>query len=307
MSSPPYMKLWVAEYLADTTHLSRGEHGAYFLLLMAMWRTGGKLPADDRKLAAITKSSAKEWAEIRPTILEFFQRRGGVLTHKRVAKEIAKYEDTIGKRSKAGKTSALRKSNENKEEADRDVDQNSNKSPHNQNQNHKKKEPPKPPKGGARGSGQLDLGDEPPTARPRKKPARSIPEDFPTAEQIAEQQAKAREVGADVDLTYQAERFRNWALGKDAKYADWEATWRNWCSRTIREAPKRPMAEPTKALGGETDIWRRRVTEFTRNQYWNRLDWGPAPGKPGCTVDPALLEELGVATNLLTFPGRPAA
>lgn len=88
MSAPIYMKLYVADYLADTTHLTTREHGAYLLLLMAMWRAGGKLPANDAKLAKIAKCSASEWAQMRPAILAFFRRRGASLSHKRLAKEL---------------------------------------------------------------------------------------------------------------------------------------------------------------------------------------------------------------------------
>lgn len=138
--SAPYIPLYVADYLSDTTHLSRSEHGAYLLLLMAMWRAGGKLPADDRKLAKLTLSTPEEWAEMRETILEFFKRRGGTLTHKRLTGELAKYEDKIGKRSEAGKASASKKANKNKRNTSTNVDgllqQNSTNQNQNQNQNH---------------------------------------------------------------------------------------------------------------------------------------------------------------------------
>ena len=113
MTSAPYIRLYVADYLADTTHLSRSEHGAYLLLLMAMWRAGGKLPANDAKLAKIAKCSAKEWEGMRETILAFFTRRGGTLTQKRITRELAIYTDKIVRASKGGKASAAEKAKEN--------------------------------------------------------------------------------------------------------------------------------------------------------------------------------------------------
>lgn len=114
MSAPPYMPLYVADYLADTTHLTAVEHGAYLLLLMSMWRAGGRLPADDARLAKLTRLSPKEWADVRESVLSFFTRRGGHLTHKRITKERAKYDDKIVRLSNAGKKGASEKRSKNK-------------------------------------------------------------------------------------------------------------------------------------------------------------------------------------------------
>lgn len=84
-----WMPLWIGAYLADTQHLQRDEHGAYLLLLMAYWRTGGPLVDDDKRLAAIAKASPKEWKDLRSTMAEFFVVADGTWTHKRVEHELA--------------------------------------------------------------------------------------------------------------------------------------------------------------------------------------------------------------------------
>ena len=53
MSKAPSMPMYWDAYLADTTHLSTEEHGAYLLLLAAMWRRDGWVPDDDRDNARI--------------------------------------------------------------------------------------------------------------------------------------------------------------------------------------------------------------------------------------------------------------
>jgi len=126
MSAPPYMKLYVADYLADTTHLTTAEHGAYLLLLMALWRAGGKLPNVPLKLARITKSTTEEWEVVGPAVLGFFTVRGGALTHKRVREEIAKYDRVVKASKTAGKASRSKRTNEHNGLASKTVQRNFN-------------------------------------------------------------------------------------------------------------------------------------------------------------------------------------
>jgi len=136
MSAPPYMQLYIADYLADTTHLTTVEHGAYLLLLMALWRAGGKLPKDPAKLARIARLSPAEWAKVEAVVMDFFTVRGGHVTQKRATKELARYQATVEGRKTAGKASAAKRANKINAEAPTNVDVLLEQNPTNQNQNH---------------------------------------------------------------------------------------------------------------------------------------------------------------------------
>lgn len=107
MSAPAWMPLYIADYLADTGHLSTVEHGAYLLLIMHYWQNSG-LPIDDAKLARICRLPLKQWQAIRSTIAELF---GDDWRHGRIDAELAKAADTISKRSAAGRAAACARHN----------------------------------------------------------------------------------------------------------------------------------------------------------------------------------------------------
>ncbi len=101
-----FMPLFIADYLADTTHLERDEHGAYFLLLMAYWRNGGPLVADDARLSRIAKATLSEWKRLRPVMLEFFKEEDGLWISKRSDIEIEKAIRRMEAKSNAGRRGA---------------------------------------------------------------------------------------------------------------------------------------------------------------------------------------------------------
>lgn len=93
------MPLYVADYLADTGHLSTIEHGAYMLLIMHYWQKGG-LPDDDKRLASIARTSPEQWAQIRETLAEFF---GDGWKHARIDEELDKSKKAYERRASAGR------------------------------------------------------------------------------------------------------------------------------------------------------------------------------------------------------------
>jgi uncharacterized protein YdaU (DUF1376 family) len=100
------MPLWIGAYLADTQHLSRDEHGAYFLMMMAYWRNKGPLPDDAKRLASIVKATPAEWKKLSPTLSEFFTVSNGVWAHKRIDVELAAAGDRSKKAADKAKAAA---------------------------------------------------------------------------------------------------------------------------------------------------------------------------------------------------------
>ncbi|CAN7170505.1 DUF1376 domain-containing protein [Brevundimonas sp. LjRoot202] len=105
MAAPPYQKLFWGSYHKHTAHLGHArEHGAYLLLIGALWNNEGKLPAEDDVLAGYAKLTVKEWLAVKPKLMPLFRVARGKLTQPRVTEDLTKYRDTSGKRREAGKS-----------------------------------------------------------------------------------------------------------------------------------------------------------------------------------------------------------
>lgn len=105
MSAPPFQKFFWGSYHKHTSHLSDArEHGAYLLLIGALWNNDGKLPADDVILAGYAKVTVAEWEAMKPKLMPLFRVVRGKLTQHRVTEDLSKYEVISCKRKQAGKS-----------------------------------------------------------------------------------------------------------------------------------------------------------------------------------------------------------
>ena len=97
------MPLYIGDYLADTAHLTCEQHGAYLLLIMHYWKTGG-LPPDESSLKRICglqgQGGENKWRSICLAIAPFFEQPGW--RHKRIEAELQKAEIISTKRKMAG-------------------------------------------------------------------------------------------------------------------------------------------------------------------------------------------------------------
>lgn len=81
-----WMPLYIGDYLSDTIHLKRAEHGSYILCMMAYWRKQGPLTDDEFRRVA-----GKEI----DSVSRFFAFEDGHWFHERTQKEIEKAFDKM--------------------------------------------------------------------------------------------------------------------------------------------------------------------------------------------------------------------
>lgn len=103
MAALPYMQLYIADYLADTMHLSAEEHGAYLLLMFNYWQTGKPIPKN--RLAKIARLTNERWADVEPSLQEFFCDNAEEWVHLRIEEDLASVREKLTKKSAAGKAS----------------------------------------------------------------------------------------------------------------------------------------------------------------------------------------------------------
>lgn len=244
MAEFPGFTIWTDAYLADTGHLTTLEHGAYFLLLMAMWRAGGYLPNDDVKLARFCRLAPKEWARIRDHLLEFFTEDDGKITQGRLLDELEKARDRSRKaadsaRAKYRKTKKVAPANARPEQSS---------------------EPAQALLDACSEPASISISisnnkKDPPSGDPKKKGSR-IPDDFVPDLEWATQEGLSRS-----EAIREAASFKDYWIaktGKDATKQDWPATWRNW----VRNQLKRKRGPPA---GGGKSAFRQHQDEVTQS------------------------------------------
>ena len=91
------MPMYWDAYLADTTHLSTEEHGAYLLLLAAMWRRNGWVPDDDRDNARILGLTVAKWRRIKARLAGFLIIEGGQISQKKLLETWENTQEKIAK------------------------------------------------------------------------------------------------------------------------------------------------------------------------------------------------------------------
>lgn len=308
MSAPPYMPVFIADYTSDVQALTCEQDGAYWRLLRAMWRAGGKLPNVSRKLALIVGLSEERWAEIGSDVLELFQHQGGQLVHKRLSAEYQKASSKSLAKSESGRRGGLAKANKNKAETpSEDVAK----------PKHIKPKPiessPTPPQEGATVDEvkvAFDLWNE--TA---KLCDLTVARDFTEARRkVIAARLKTGGLGGwrEVMDVVQHSRFLRGMVRPRDREKPFECTL-DWISKAANYQKVRdgnygrdaypPRQGQAPALASEADIWRKRVRESLHGGYWDTYEWGKHPGHPSCEAPPEILREFGFDPPALKVVG----
>lgn len=94
------MPMYWDAYLADTTHLTTEEHGAYMLLLAAMWRRNGAVPDDDKDNARILGLTPAKWRKVKARFMATisgFAIENGTITQEKLQKTWKNTQEKIDK------------------------------------------------------------------------------------------------------------------------------------------------------------------------------------------------------------------
>jgi uncharacterized protein YdaU (DUF1376 family) len=225
----PALPFWTDAYLGDTTHFTTTEHGAYVLLLVAMWRSGqARLPADESLLCRISRATAAQWKRMKPTLFapKFLEERGGYITQGRLTDEWDAVRQNSRRQSDKAKARWLKNKGSTYAAA-----------------------MPEP----CRTDASLTLTLT--TKEYIHKGKRPLPENWHVPERAIEIASKL-----GVDWKEQAQRFRDYLSSTGKQYIDYDAAFCNF----IRNAPKfnggsnghrgpRPLQDDRKSVSAAAD------------------------------------------------------
>jgi uncharacterized protein YdaU (DUF1376 family) len=195
------MPLYVADYLADTSHLGAAESGAYLHLIMHYWLKGS-LPTDHVQLAKISRMSLKQFKRVIPVLAPFF---GPDWTHARIDQELEK----AGEISKKRREAVAQRKDRSSTNDPTNVEQLNTQS-QSQSQSHIQTQV---------------------NTRERRSQARGtrLPFDWMPSEHL--EQTHELEKFRDYWIAQP---------GQKGVKTDWDATWRNWVRRAAERTPARP-------------------------------------------------------------------
>ena len=218
-----WMPLYVGDFLADTMHLNAMETGIYIRFIMHCWQHGS-IPDDPEKMRLIGRYSKFSQKSL-CNVLAFFQRCEDKYPHHYTHRRVDKERSIFEQKSNNYKAAAVKR--------------------HTQSQSQSPKE-----KKDTHAAGAAPSAQEPPKKLvSRRKPYTPFPEGWLPK-------------NFEPHLRHEFDRFRDHALQKDRRCADWDAAWRNWLSSPYQHRGQSNGHQEPKP--GVVSVFKRMEEEFAR-------------------------------------------
>jgi uncharacterized protein YdaU (DUF1376 family) len=214
--------------------------GPYILILMALWYNGGELPNIPYKLAAIAQVRERRFRAVWKVISEKFEVTEKTVSHHVVQEMLQeryhfrnqkRTAGALGGRAKA-KANRLKMHDLGLADAVADAKADALASP----------SPIEEPNGSSLGAVQDNLK---PPKKKRRKPSKSMPDDWVPDIQ------KAQQLMADLQLTrqemnYSFQQMKGHANATDRKLVDWDQAFGNWIRKSVKDGEIGPGSRSRK-------------------------------------------------------------
>jgi len=258
MPSPkklPFLPLFVSDFLGDVNDLDAREIGAYMMLLMTLWQNkAAPLPLDHKRLARSARVQ-RGWPAVWEAISHHFEVDETGVWNKRLDAEwvksagISQVNAVSGSKGGLATAAKLGTGTQTRHYNGRD-------SEHSTDDNPLETNDPGAANATASQSSQPIERIEPngSTSRspsPRKRPNRSLPEDW--VPDLDKARALMDEFGLNrEDMNFLFQQMRGHAHGKDRKQADWDSAFANWVRKAVRDGEVGPNARVSGNPGSAT-------------------------------------------------------
>lgn len=244
MAQLPAMPLWTDSFIADTTHLNAAETGAYTMLLVCMWRSGGYIANNDKKLARFARCTSAQWKRIKPTIMEFLVENENGLTQKRLLTLHSNTTEKVALKrhlgSLGGQANALKNHNKVLPNATTNAKATITKTISNK------------------------------SIMPKKAKNTSLHVDFIPCKNAAVSYWKTR---GRTDLSYEfiADEFKTYCLANGKRYTDWNAAWKTWYCNSVKFQRKTDGIATNGVINPVIDIALKTAPQHRTKDQWRLL------------------------------------
>ena len=226
MSKAPAMPMYWDAYLADTTHLTTEEHGAYMLLLAAMWRRNGAVPDNDKDNARILGLTPAKWRKIKARFIATisgFRVEDDAITQEKLQKTWKITQEKIEKNRSNGAKGGRAAASKNNDLGQANA----------ANSQERKATIPEPEPEPDKEEAKASLS---PSAKKPTSTGTRIPDDWVLSQHLGEWSLEAG--ASEILIRSEADKFKDYwrgVAGAKGRKADWDATWRNWIRKAIED------------------------------------------------------------------------